>query len=33
MLAIRDGQVAARRTGAAPLATLRTSVDNALAIG
>jgi thioredoxin 2 len=30
LLVLRDGRVAARQTGAAPLAALRTWVDNAL---
>jgi len=30
LLVLRDGQVAARQTGAAPLAALRTWVSNAL---
>ena len=33
LLVLRHGQVAARQTGAVPLATLRTWVDNALAVG
>jgi len=33
LLVLRYGQVAARQTGAAPLATLRAWVDNALAVG
>ena len=33
LLVLRRGQVAARQTGAVPLATLRTWVDNALAVG
>jgi thioredoxin 2 len=32
LLVLRDGQVAARQTGAVPLATLRAWVDNALAV-
>jgi thioredoxin 2 len=31
LLVLRDGQVTARQTGAAPLAALRTWADNALA--
>jgi thioredoxin 2 len=33
LLVLRHGQVAARQAGAVPLATLRTWVDNALAVG
>ena len=33
LMVLRHGQVAARQTGAVPLATLRTWVDNALAVG
>jgi thioredoxin 2 len=33
LLVLRHGMVAARQTGAVPLATLRTWVDNALAVG
>jgi thioredoxin 2 len=33
LLVLRHGQVAARQTGAVPLATLRSWVDNALAVG
>jgi thioredoxin 2 len=33
LLVLRHGQVAARQTGAVPLATLRTWIDNALAVG
>ena len=33
LLVLRHGQVAARQTGAVPLATLRIWVDNALAVG
>ena len=33
LLVLRHGQVAARQAGAAPLATLRAWVDNALAVG
>jgi thioredoxin 2 len=33
LLVLRHGQVAARQTGAVPLATLRAWVDNALAVG
>jgi len=33
LLVLRHGQVAARQTGAVPLATLRTWAGNALAVG
>ena len=33
LLVLRHGRVAARQTGAVPLATLRTWIDNALAVG